>query len=162
MGRTARSASVTRLLVCGAGHGIDPADLAPDGSERRERRCKPGIESRLCGGTGRGAPRAPADPGSKWIADAYVSADTIRGGLDDLRLGREVSGGVGVERCADALEVSLHRLVYAFGERKVGDSVVYVEQQRRLGVDRGRFLAGARAEASVRTDRWPHRRNGSV
>ena len=68
--------------------------------------------------------------------------------LHHLRIGREVAARIGVEGRADALEIALHRLVHALGEREVGDRVVHVEQRVSLGVDRCSLRARSPPAAS--------------
>src|SRR5882757_3641887 len=56
--------------------------------------------------------------------------------LDHLGLRWKVSRRIGIERGRDSLEVSLYRLVNAFGQSKIRDRVIDVEQSGGLVVDR--------------------------
>ena len=67
-------------------------------------------------------------------------ANAGRRGVDDSRLGRKISRGVGGDGAGHAVVIALHRLIHALGERQVRDCVVRIAQ--RVGLDIQRCLFG--------------------
>ena len=89
---------------------------------RRRAPARPSARGVALGGRGR--------PGRRCDGDAMRQPDPGAGVCDDLGIGREVP------RCrrrrgsrASAVEVALHGLVHALGQREVGDGVVDVEHR---------------------------------
>ena len=148
-----RGRSAEQPELGGAGHRIGPDDLAADvargGSSFESQSSSAGSHSRTrrrAGGAG--------SPGSKCRATRCVRPMPAGGVCTTSGSGGKWPRGVGVERRADPVEVALHGLVHALGEREVRDRVVDVEQSRSLLVDRCRLSAAfAAGRRQRRTDR---------
>src|SRR5215472_11138091 len=83
--------------------------------------------------------------------DAYAMrkrASAARG-LEDRRLGGKAAASYRVERGADALEVTEHRLVHAFSQHEVRDSIVDVEEACRFEVERLLLVRGWRGQSRL-------------